>query len=219
MSASKGMPYGRPMAARSTYLLFGVLLLMVALCIGSFSRIQQSPIVRGLSTSDAKRICIQNPFSNSLNVSLAKLSRVMDYQNEHRTSIERDIVNKSRNSYGHTRFEVFQALAACNATDVGGKAGDNVSKIVCGIASLKAPCTVYSLGGNNQWEFELDIINKTPCTVHTFDCTGPRSRFSVPTHERLNSTMFALGTRNLTRRPATQTSKVKCGHCHKHTRC
>ena len=46
-------------------------------------------------------------------------------------------------------------------------------------------CIVYSLGSNNQWEFELDVLEKTPCEVHTFDCTGRFSRYQVPQNPRL----------------------------------
>jgi hypothetical protein len=62
------------------------------------------------------------------------------------------------------------------------------SKIVCGIGRLEekepaakkeetSPCVVYSIGGNNQWAFEKVILEQTTCEVHTFDCTGLRSRF------------------------------------------
>lgn len=32
-------------------------------------------------------------------------------------------------------------------------------------------CVVFSIGSNNQWTFELDVLNKTKCRVFTFDCT------------------------------------------------
>jgi hypothetical protein len=32
-------------------------------------------------------------------------------------------------------------------------------------------CVILSIGSNNQWAFEEDIINKTSCRVETFDCT------------------------------------------------
>lgn len=52
---------------------------------------------------------------------------------------------------------------------------------------IQAPCTIYSLGGNNQWAFELDAIQRTPCHVHTFDCTGPIERFfHVPKKDRIH---------------------------------
>jgi hypothetical protein len=47
-------------------------------------------------------------------------------------------------------------------------------------------CIVYSLGGNNQWSFELDLLQQTNCEVHTFDCTGNITRFTpIPNHERM----------------------------------
>jgi hypothetical protein len=75
----------------------------------------------------------------------------------------------------------------------GGACRDDTSKIVCGLEELNKEatiktdtCIVYSIGGNNQWEFELDILSRTTCDVHTFDCTGPRSRFQVPNNPRLH---------------------------------
>ena len=32
-------------------------------------------------------------------------------------------------------------------------------------------CMVFSIGGNNQWDFEQVMANKTKCAIHTFDCT------------------------------------------------
>ena len=68
---------------------------------------------------------------------------------------------------------------------MGGECGADESKMVCGLDLLKAPCVVYSVGGNNMWSFELDILANTECEVHTFDCTGPLSRFDVPQNSKL----------------------------------
>lgn len=32
-------------------------------------------------------------------------------------------------------------------------------------------CVVFSIGSNNQWSFEQDVLNTTRCRVFTFDCT------------------------------------------------
>ena len=37
--------------------------------------------------------------------------------------------------------------------------------------SMAAACTIFSLGSNNQYEFEETMLTNTPCEVHTFDCT------------------------------------------------
>ena len=42
---------------------------------------------------------------------------------------------------------------------------------LCDVSSLRAPCAVFSLGGNDEWSFEDAIIAHTPCNVYTFDCT------------------------------------------------
>ena len=42
---------------------------------------------------------------------------------------------------------------------------------LCDVSTLRAPCAVFSLGGNDEWSFEDAIIANTPCDVYTFDCT------------------------------------------------
>ena len=99
---------------------------------------------------------------------------------------EHHAVARSENTLiKHTRFQAFQPFGTCNQTCVGGPCRNDASKIVCGIEFLKKGCIVYSMGGNNDWNFELDLLEKTPCEIHTFDCTGPSSRFIKPKNDRL----------------------------------
>jgi hypothetical protein len=46
-------------------------------------------------------------------------------------------------------------------------------KYLCeGWDSTEAPCNIFSIGGNNEWSFELSVVEHAPhCFVHTFDCT------------------------------------------------
>jgi Methyltransferase domain len=46
-------------------------------------------------------------------------------------------------------------------------------KYLCeGWDSQEAPCHIFSIGGNNEWSFELSVVEYAPhCFVHTFDCT------------------------------------------------
>ena len=37
--------------------------------------------------------------------------------------------------------------------------------------SSEDSCIVFSIGGNNQWDFEIDVHKRTNCRIHTFDCT------------------------------------------------
>jgi hypothetical protein len=94
----------------------------------------------------------------------------------------------------HDRFFPFEPMAGCkDIQEVGRQKNlrrhfDDTSKMVCGLNELMAApnCIIYSIGGNNQWEFEQDLLLRTNCHIHTFDCTGPRPRFQVPQHERLH---------------------------------
>jgi len=54
------------------------------------------------------------------------------------------------------------------------KVGEAVSgehKFACGLSSTRGPCTVISLGSNNDWAFESWVHEHTPCRIETFDCT------------------------------------------------
>jgi hypothetical protein len=33
------------------------------------------------------------------------------------------------------------------------------------------PCKIWSIGSNDEWGFEIDVLKRTKCTVDTFDCT------------------------------------------------
>jgi len=105
----------------------------------------------------------------------------------------------------HTRFKAFEEMATCQQTCVGGACSNDQSKIVCGLDNLKQQnekCVIYSIGGNNWWKFELDLLEHLPmCEIHTFDCTGPRSRFQVP--KGIHFHHVCLGTKNV---PAPPTS-------------
>ena len=82
--------------------------------------------------------------------------------------------------HNHKRFDAFAVMGqGCDQQCIGGACRQDTSKITCGVThdNMVAPCVVYSIGGNNQWQFEQGILDHTPCDVHTFDCTGPITRF------------------------------------------
>ena len=49
-----------------------------------------------------------------------------------------------------------------------------------------APCTAYSIGSNNKWNFEEDFFRSTNCSIETFDCT---CNVTIPT-EIVSRTRF-----------------------------
>jgi hypothetical protein len=119
------------------------------------------------------------------------------------TAIGSDSTSIRYRKHDHQRFFPFAEMAKCKSpTCVGGACRKDDSKIVCGMEELQKqqtestkkdkdtnntttppPCVVYSIGGNNEWQFELDLLRHTPCEIHTFDCTGHKSRFKVPSSE------------------------------------
>ena len=129
--------------------------------------------------------CKNNPYRDSLNTTFADMA---DMSQNWLNGISDHFVSARRNETWneHNRFQVFQPFGSCQESCVGGACRDDVSKIVCGLQFLQEGCIVYSIGGNNNWDFELDLLAKTPCQVHTFDCTGPKSRFKKPDKIRLH---------------------------------
>jgi len=163
------------------------------------------------SSSSSSLICHANPYAGALQDSLDQISQKMDDWMSHLAAHQQRAAEPGMVRHTHERFFPFDAnLASCQTTTcVGGKCRDDTSKIVCGLEQLTiatTTCVVYSIGGNNHWEFETDILEKTPCQVHTFDCTGPTSRFQKPNNERLHFHHVCLGTQHEDAPP-----KFKCG--------
>lgn len=85
-----------------------------------------------------------------------------------------------------SRFDLFQPPlgATCPPGSpferLGGD-GDG-GKWLCAGSFLNATgCVIYSVGSNDQWEFEDAMLAETACEVHTFDCTSP-ARTRGPRH-------------------------------------
>jgi hypothetical protein len=70
---------------------------------------------------------------------------------------------------------------------VGGTCSEDTRKYACGLSRLEAGgggreegYMIFDRGEYNKWQFEEDLLNSTNCHTHTFDCTGPMSRFTLP---------------------------------------
>jgi len=114
----------------------------------------------------------------------------------------------------HARFFPFDdTMTVCARDCVGGACNSDESKIVCGLSELQKEehCIIYSIGGNNQWDFEIDLLQRTPCQVHTFDCTGPATRFRKPPHDRLHFHHVCLGIQHQDAPAQCTESEPKCG--------
>jgi hypothetical protein len=144
-------------------------------------------------------LCRENPYMSSFRSSQESIRAQADAWLENMKSHLKKAKQKKMNRFDHERYFPFEVMAECDTTCVGGACKSDTSKIVCGIEKLQTEekCVVYSLGGNNQWEFELDILEKTPCEVHTFDCTGDITRFNKPIHPRLKFHHICLGAKHV----------------------
>lgn len=155
------------------------------------------------SLDQSLRLCEENPYAKSLHMSLSAYGEAMDDWMANRVEIEKHLtIATVGHEHTHKRFEAFQIMGSCDFNCIGGECREDTSKFACGIDTdtqentLEAPCVVYSIGGDNNWNFEMDVLAKTPCEVHTFDCTGDISRFQVPSNPRLHFHHICLGTQN-----------------------
>ncbi|CAB9523094.1 Pfam:DUF672 [Seminavis robusta] len=126
-------------------------------------------------------ICHENPYKDSLlpNHSFATAELRAQLWMANKTNIRNALYFDSHDKNTHAKFNAFDVMAPCHQNCTG-DCGSDASKIVCGIQHLQEGCIVYSIGSNNNWIFEEEIYNMTPCHIHTFDCTGPKQRFQPP---------------------------------------
>jgi len=161
-------------------------------------------------------LCTTNPYKDALTESLSVVAQRseawLSNVTKHREKASMKLYSQ-RMSPPHEQFFAFEKMATCHTNNtmcVGGECGQDESKIVCGLNKLLPPCVIYSIGGNNQWKFELDLLSKTPCEIHTFDCTGPRERFHKPRDDRLFFHHVCLGT-TVKSAPESCTDRNICG--------
>ena len=58
----------------------------------------------------------------------------------------------------------------CTRVERIGNTGDG-GKLVCVDHIIQNACIVYSLGSRLDFSFEIDVVRRLGCVVHTFDCT------------------------------------------------
>jgi Methyltransferase domain len=160
-------------------------------------------------------VCERNPYLMSLVDNADSIASRMDLwlSRKHMKSARKEAKTNKELLIDWNRFNYgFPTLAKCRADErvcLGGPCTSDESKITCGVRRMNPSCIVYSLGGNNQWAFEIDVLNQTNCEVHTFDCTGPAERFDQKP-DRVHFHHVCLGT-VYQKAPANCPAQKKCG--------
>lgn len=85
-------------------------------------------------------------------------------------------------THGHGRYKIFSPFVSCPKTLRRHGSEDDGGKWLCGVESLREPCSIISLGSHGQFDFEEAMLRITPCKVYTFDCTS-RSKTLGVRHE------------------------------------
>lgn len=94
----------------------------------------------------------------------------------------------------HARFDASPPVVPClplTRLGAGETRGDG-GKWLCGQKALTPGCVIYSLGSNNEWDFEIALLAETPCDIFTFDCTSNEPPADVA-HPRLHFERVCLG--------------------------
>lgn len=149
--------------------------------------------------------CATNPYEGSIKETFDVVIETAQDWLDHQVAYYDIARRKSYERGGHGRFFPFEVMATCEDVQcVGGACSEDASKYACGLSRLGGggggeECVVYSIGGNNKWQFEEDLLNRTNCHIHTFDCTGPKSRFTLPHDEnnRLSFHHICLGAKRM----------------------
>jgi hypothetical protein len=170
---------------------------LVGMFLITMSLRSRSVLEKGLQSVLEKPMmaCRENPYAASFHSSLDSIRSKADTWLANIDHHLQKASTEDMKEHSWARFFPFDTMAECDSTCVGGECRQDTSKIICGIDKLQTEekCIVYSVGGDNQWDFELDILAKTPCEVHTFDCTGDTTRFNKPNHPRLKFHHICLG--------------------------
>jgi len=176
-----------------------------------------APVVAAAAVEEdtTRRLCIENPYQSSFPDSLDVIAQRADaWMATLPDKLSQAHSDGAYAEHNHARFFPFDdTMTVCTRDCVGGACGSDESKIVCGLAELQkeANCIIYSIGGNNWWQFEIDLLQRTPCQVHTFDCTGPVTRFQKPDNERLHFHHVCLGTKHEDAMEYCSSWEQKCG--------
>lgn len=102
-------------------------------------------------------------------------------------------------AHTHLRFEMLGPVGPTCRGGLGKWGQGDGEKRACALEQAAAPCTVVSIGSNNEWDFEVAVVKRTPCRVETFDCTvGPTAHPPVAWSRRIQLHRICIGERSAT---------------------
>lgn len=91
---------------------------------------------------------------------------------------------------------------------------------ICGIEQIPntpdRPCVVYSIGSNNQWDFEESLYQISNCSVFTFHGTCDGSNMPSHIKDRVTFKKICLDNEETTN-PETHKSLSSLMEMHNHT--
>ena len=134
------------------------------------------------------QLCESNPFLRHFNRQIIEEyeKKWLDWKRKHFTKTFQFLKNYAQTSgkvLGDFPMIVNPSMPILPCSDLKryGNSRDT-GKQLCELKSLSVDdrCIVYSLGSNNDFQFEQAILSQTHCLVHTFDCTSSPPKNSQP---------------------------------------
>lgn len=115
----------------------------------------------------------------------------------------------------HLRFDMLGPVGPTCREGLGRWGDADDEKRACGLEQATAPCTVISVGSNNQWGFEVAVAERTPCRVETFDCTvGTEAQPPAAWRHRVRLHRICIGDRSTTSDASSPSSAHRSGGDH-----
>merc|ERR1712032_73217 len=85
------------------------------------NNVQNFPIVSSDATNgDLDRLCVHNPFSNSLHSSMKEIAEKANSWLLHKEETLSNVKVRSNNDHNHVRFDAFEEMSSCDKSCIGG---------------------------------------------------------------------------------------------------
>jgi hypothetical protein len=115
-------------------------------------------------------ICFSSPPQQQLNPGHHQLLAVHSLQPNQRVIQTNSNIYRCATRERHKPFAPFLRCPPRQPLERYGNLEDG-GKLFCDLGVLQAPCLIISLGSRNEYSFEQDVLNRTQCEVHSYDCT------------------------------------------------
>jgi len=118
--------------------------------------------------------------------------KYMDYLHNHSN---RESIGGFHGGWKHELWRISRPVFAPNCPNLRTFSVHDydLMKKFCWTTGDDEECSMYSIGSNNQWDFEEDLYKVTKCKTHTFDCTVASPRVPPTIADRTSYHSVCIG--------------------------